>query len=70
MELEEAIGLQMQGFGVVGGQEEEGLVEAVGVAGKGKRQVGEVVGVYLRLVRSCSNQQYVLGGDVCGDRCV
>lgn len=36
VELEKAVGLEVQGFRVVGGEEEKGLVKAIGVAGEGE----------------------------------
>lgn len=50
MELEESVGLEVQRLGVVGRQQDKRLIDAVGVAGEGERQVWKVVCVDLRLV--------------------
>lgn len=57
VELDSAVGLEVDALGVVAGEDAEGFVERVGVAGKREGQVGEVVGVDLGLAvsvgRSC-----------------
>ena len=50
VKLEEAVGLEVKGLGVVGGEEQKGLVEAVGVARIGERKMWQVVCMDLRLV--------------------
>ena len=49
VELDYSVGLEVDGFCIVAGEDAEGLVERVGVAGKRERQVRQVVGVDLGL---------------------
>lgn len=50
MELDHAVGLEVDALGVVGGEQSEGLVEAVCVPRKGEGEMGQVVDVDLGLV--------------------
>lgn len=56
MELQKAIGLEVKGFAVVGREQDEGLIDGVGVASVAEREVWQVVGMDLRFVGTCSSR--------------
>lgn len=53
VEFKEAVGLEMKGFRVVGREQEESLVQGIGMPSEGEREMRKVVDVYLGLVRAC-----------------
>lgn len=57
VELEGAVGLEVEGLCVVGGEEDELEVEGGGVAGVFQRGGGEVVDALLGLVCACAHRQ-------------
>ena len=63
VEVEKAVGLEMEGLCVILREEDEGLVEGIRVAGEGEREVGEVVGVDLGFVRAWGGQFLEQTGD-------
>jgi hypothetical protein len=50
VELDYSVGLQMYALSVIAREKTKSLVQTVGMARKGKREVGEVVSMDLRLL--------------------
>jgi hypothetical protein len=55
--------LEVQGFGVVGGEEDEGVVERVCVSGVGEGKLRKVMYVHLRLVCAGAHEPLAILAD-------
>lgn len=55
MEFKSSVGLEVEGFGVVGGQKDEGVVQGVRVSGERKCKLRKIVNMNLRLVGACAH---------------
>ena len=63
VELDDSVGLEVDGLGVVARENAEGLVEGVRVTRKREGEVRQVVGVDLRLVRACRHDPVAIVTD-------